>query len=283
MRDESLSDYDYALDDDEAVTGGAWKPAVGAVLSLCLLTGLIVWSYRLGVRDATEVPVIRAMVQELRIAPDDPGGLQVAHQEREVYALTGGSVREREEAVLAPPPEPLTAEDRPMGRLSAVPGMDSAIADAAAGDLAASAAEPAPAGPARASSIDDLVAAVVAPSSGGVLSPLPPVRRAAGAVAAPAVPAATPQTPASPFRPGTPAIQLGAYLTEEVARNQWQTLSARNGDLLAGRQPVVNVLVGPNRTLYGLRAAPFQTQAEAQGLCAALRARSEDCIVTELN
>jgi hypothetical protein len=88
--------------------------------------------------------------------------------------------------------------------------------------------------------------------------------------------------PASPFQPGTPAIQLGAYLSAEVAQTMWRTLAARNGDLLAGREPVVNPIVGSTRTLYGLRAAPFATMAEAQGLCAALRARNEDCLVTEL-
>ena len=269
MRDESLSDYDFALDDDAPAPGGAWKAALGAGLSLCLLAGLVVWSYRLGVRDATEVPVIRAMVQDLRVAPDDPGGLQVAHQDRQVYGLTGGTVRSEAEVVLAPPPEPLLAEDEPMSRL--VP---------AALVAADPASDPADAPQESPLTIDAMVAAVVAPSGSGVQSPLPPARPRPGPAPTVAAAAAAAGTP-SPLA-GRPAIQLGAYLTEDVARNQWRVLSARNGDLLAGRQPVVDVLVGPTRTLYGLRAAPFATVAEAQGLCAALRARNEDCLVTEL-
>ena len=264
MRDEAFYDLDHALDEDAPATlAGRLAPVLGAVAAMAVLSGLVVWSYRLGVRDAHDVPVIRAMVEDVRVPPSDPGGLQVEHQDRRVYdALAGVAPAPTQTAQLAPPPEALAAEDLPAGRL--VPGM---LAEAQPQPEV-----PAPAEPPR--GIDDLVAQALAAAgpAGEARSPLPAARPRSAVAAA----------PASPVGPGAPAIQLGAYLSEEVARTMWQALSARNGDLLAGRQAVVNPIVGSTRTLHALRAAPFATMAEAEGLCAALKARNEDCFVTEL-
>jgi hypothetical protein len=58
----------------------------------------------------------------------------------------------------------------------------------------------------------------------------------------------------------------------------WREISARNGDVLAGRAPVLGVTEQDGRTLHLLRAAPFESLDEAQSLCAAMRARGEDCL-----
>lgn len=275
MRDETYFEHESLLDDD--TRGGRWAPVLGAVAAMALLSGLIVWSYRLGVRDAQDVPVIRAMVGDIRIAPTDPGGLQVEHQDRRVYDAMARVVPAAPDTVqLAPPPEALAAEDLPTGRL--VPETVASAADAPVP------AEPLAPAMTEAQGIDDLVAAALAEPGppGEARSPLPPLRPGRAAAAGTPPPAPVAAASASPFGPGTPAIQLGAYLSDEVARTMWRTLAARNGDLLAGREPVVDVIVGSTRTLHALRAAPFATMAEAQGLCAALRARSEDCLVTTL-
>jgi hypothetical protein len=273
MRDEVL--YEQDADIDEPAGRRSWGGAVAALVSVCVLAVLVVWSYRLGVRDAHEVPVIRAMVSELRVAPTDPGGQQVEHQERRVYdAMTRHAPEPGRSTTLAPPPEALAREDVPMGRLAAVPDDEAVLPPAVT--------EP------ELRSVDDLVALALGQQGTGETasagrSPMPPTRpgRAAGVQTAAAMPSAPVAT--AGMSPGTPAIQLGAYLSEEVARTMWQTLAARNGDLLAGRRPVVSVIDGQNRRLYGLRAAPFDSRAEAQGLCAALRARNEECLVTVLN
>ena len=54
----------------------------GAALSVTLMLGVGVWSYRLMVRDVTGVPVIRALGGPIRVSPDDPGGRQAALQGR---------------------------------------------------------------------------------------------------------------------------------------------------------------------------------------------------------
>jgi hypothetical protein len=275
MRDESYIDYDALTDSPDDVGGSAWRAAAAAVVSLCLLALLVVWAYRLGVRDAHDVPVIRAMVEQMRIAPEDPGGLQVAHQERQVYDLiSGDAADETATATLAPPPEALEDEDLPMAALAPETVPEPVAA-------AVTVAEPAIAD-AIETTVDDLVARVLGASTlpdpipGAPASPLPALRPARGGGSAAVV-----ATPAA-LTPARPAIQLGAYLSRSDALSMWDDLAARNGDLLAGRDPVVSELVGTSRTLYGLRAVPFATSAEASGLCAALRARNEDCLVTEI-
>ena len=52
----------------------------GTALSLSLLAGAIGWSYQLIVRDINQIPIVRAQLGPLRVAPDNPGGLTAANQ-----------------------------------------------------------------------------------------------------------------------------------------------------------------------------------------------------------
>jgi hypothetical protein len=73
-------------------------------------------------------------------------------------------------------------------------------------------------------------------------------------------------------------IQLGAYLTEETALAMWGEIARRNGDLLAGRDPVLGGVRQDGRDLVLLRAGPFESGEQAIALCAQTRARNEDCL-----
>ena len=59
----------------------------GAALSLFLLAGAIGWSYQLIVRDVNQIPIVRAQLGPLRVAPDNPGGLTAANQGLSVTQL----------------------------------------------------------------------------------------------------------------------------------------------------------------------------------------------------
>ena len=83
----------------------------GAALSFFLLVSAIGWSYQLIVRDINQIPVVRAQLGPLRVAPDDPGGLTAANQGLSVTQL---AVNEKpflsNEIHLAPAAEILNAE-----------------------------------------------------------------------------------------------------------------------------------------------------------------------------
>ena len=84
----------------------------GAALSLFLLAGAIGWSYQLIVRDVNQIPIVRAQLGPLRVAPDNPGGLTAANQGLSVTQL---AVNEEpllsNEIYLAPAAEILNEEN----------------------------------------------------------------------------------------------------------------------------------------------------------------------------
>ena len=119
MRDLYGDDYESVAGDGATrlLPEGARRIA-GAIVFLGLVAVMGTWAWRLGTRDAAEVPVIKAMAGPSRVAPDDPGGLQAAHQGLEVNAVLAGqpAPAPRVEPA-ARPPEVLTAEDAPQGEL----------------------------------------------------------------------------------------------------------------------------------------------------------------------
>jgi cell division septation protein DedD len=286
MRDESH--FDYALDADAPPRRGRWAVALGGVVALSLLGGLVVWSYRLGVRDPNEVPVIRAAAGSHKTRPEDPGGATFDHQGRGIYAAMSGAAAGPAGITLAPPPEGLAAEDAPNAELIAAEDVavgGPVLEGASELDLlVASVIEDPPAVPPAEAAAPP--AALVEPTAlAPLVAPLAPPRPAgrAAAAAETAVAAAIPaalQSPAPTPVPTAAAVQLGAYLSEEVALQMWADLQRRYGEVLKGRSPAIAPIERDGRTLFGLRAVAFADAAEARALCAALRSRGGDCFVT---
>jgi hypothetical protein len=289
MRDDSY------FDEIEMVTTARarprWASAAGAVLSVAALALLVAWAYRLGVRDAQSVPVIRAVEGPAKIRPEDPGGARFEHQGRAVYdAVRGETEAPAAETALAPKPEPLADEDRAPAEVAA------AIAAAAAEEEAAAAALIDSAPEAEISArIEQLVAEALgdetfevalvdptdrAPVASPVAPPRPgsPAARAADAPPPAAVAAIETPAPPAPLLLAGPMIQLGAYLSEDTALAMWAEIARRNGDLLAGRDPVLGGVRQDGQDLVLLRAGPFESGDQALQLCAQMRARNEDCL-----
>jgi len=84
------------------------RRAAGAVVFVGLIATMGIWAYRLGTRDAAEVPIIRAMEGPARIQPEDPGGDRAAHQGLEVNTVLSGEPAPVPRA--APAAEDLAAE-----------------------------------------------------------------------------------------------------------------------------------------------------------------------------
>lgn len=85
----------------------------GAGTSLLLVVGVLVWGYRLAVRDVNGIPVIKAVQGPMRVAPEDPGGQisdNVGLTVNRVEADAKG-VPQTDKIVLAPPPGTVGASD----------------------------------------------------------------------------------------------------------------------------------------------------------------------------
>lgn len=93
---------------------------LGALVSVALMVGLLVWGYRLVTRDVSGVPVIRALAGEARVAPDEPGGRQAEGRGLAVNTVAAGDTPAGAGQVeIAPAAAGLAAEDVAMGEFGA--------------------------------------------------------------------------------------------------------------------------------------------------------------------
>lgn len=96
-----------------AARAGTLTRLTGAAVSLGLIAGMGVWGYRLAVRDATGIPVVRAMSGPMREAPSNPGGALSVNTGLSVNAVVAvGEAEGPEDTLLLAPTAPdLTEED----------------------------------------------------------------------------------------------------------------------------------------------------------------------------
>jgi hypothetical protein len=282
-----------------------------AAVFVGLVAGMGLWSYRLGTRDAAEVPIVRAMEGPARIQPDDPGGFQAAHQGNEVNrVLEGTPAPIPRKSTPLPTPVALTEEDGPQGELLlASPAPASGEGPAIEAPLPAEGLEPDLVEPVPDLVPGDLVALVTEEAEEGqapeaaAAGPRPRVRPAnlarakppAAQPAAAAKPVATQQADAPAAAPaaaarevsnvskGTRLVQLGAFDSEAITRQAWSRLVAKNPDLLGSKSLYVERATGNARVFYRLRVAGFQNTDQTRDMCEALRARGVDCIPVTLN
>lgn len=392
---------------------GPWLTGLGAVASIALVVGVSIWTYKLGQRDAREVPIVAALEGPARVAPENAGGLQVAHQGHSVNTvLEGRGVEQVASAVtIAPSDNDLTSEDAALAELSAlvasripqsrpiprVAESDTVAADGtlkplmpngsvvspsetvetaeaaatgATGNTTGEATQVLPpqtqitsvetplapeavvdeiltptdevvavkpeieaiADPVEVAENGETDAALpsVQPAELEVaaLGPLPPLGE--GSIYAPAVmkmpqarpadlnvamsnavnaalqavlaestatpdlvkpePAAAPVQVASaessldtiPLPEGTRMIQIGAYGSEAVARQQWDRLSSQHDDLLGAKDHFVQRTNNSGKIFYRLRVAGYENKVDTQSACAALSARGLPCITVTL-
>ena len=273
---------------------------LGAIISLSLIAGLGYWGYQLVVRDVSGVPVVRALEGPMRVAPDDPGGLNAQHQGLAVnnIAAVGEAEAPADRLVLAPKPTVLRPEDQTAAALSAI------LADKTGGEITAltnAAQAGAPEILDQASLIDaalrlaqDTSASlpVTVPQSdvidasivGVSLSLRPVVRPQAVLASASAAPAGAPQSSGiqtidpDKIPVGTRLVQLGAFESAEVAAQEWLRLAAQFDDFMAEKSRVIQQAQSGGKVFYRLRAHGFDDLSDARRFCSALLARQANCI-----
>ena len=272
MRDEY--DDDYYVTAEDAPPG--WRGRVsarmstwlGAALALVVIGGLVFWGYRLGQRDASAVPVIRAALDPAKVQPDDPGGAEVAYQDITSY-MAGSGERAPSEITFAPPTERPAEEDVAMGALQEPEaGSGEAMVLAAATEDGAGAS----AKPDVATDATDLApgASPLAPTRPSDLSQRMAVARSSITEEAEL---------ASRAAASAVQIQLGAYPDRARTKSEWDRIYKANLDILSGRALVVQSTISGGRRFFRMRAGPFKNRVEAQNVCRALQARGQGCLV----
>jgi len=282
---------------------------IGLLVLACLALVVPLAMDFLGGDDSGEVPVIQAEQQPDKVRPEEPGGLQVPHQDLQVLnqdAEEGAT--EPVERLLPPPetPEPLAQAAEDIISPGTAPG---ALTEAAPTE--------APTSP----TAEDTTASTVAPSTGD-LSPSEPAAPAevpaapAAATPVPAAPApeapapveaATPEPkaaePPSPAKPKAPAesqqaalppaaeaapaaaaggiyIQLGSLTNRDGVPKEWARLQKAFPDFLGDMELAVQTVTLEGRgTFHRIQAGPLPNRGTAEELCAFLKGAKQACIV----
>jgi SPOR domain len=280
-----------------------WKSAVslaGATASVALVVALAVWGYRLAVRDVSGVPVVRAIEGAMRVAPDHPGGDIADHQGLAVneVAAIGTAAQPPDRLVLAPRPMDLALDDMAgLGPLN-VPDTNSVVADSLQTAL-----QPLPS--AEALQTEDAIAMALAEAladeDGAALSadavdanlPQGAVARSPRPIARPDARMADVETTAAAtalpvveidpdsLAAGTRLVQFGAYDSPEAARAEWVVLQGRFGDLMSGKEMVVEQAISGGEQFWRLRANGFDDEVASRRFCSALKSENTPCLPVE--
>lgn len=263
----------YSPSDDEYETFDAREDGQGrrgpilllaAAVVLVLFLGVVWSAYNLGVRERNTAPILTADSQPWRVAPEDPGGVEIPGQDIEAYRLRERE-RERVEtaeidpAVRPGPEEPVSAPERPP---LTVETEDTDRLERPRGSEPADEPEPAPAPAPEPEPVREREAE--------------PVRQDEAPAEQPAPQPARPAVSAN----GNFVVQIAAFRTVEEAEEAWIAFIARFPDLAGGRSPsIVEANLGARGIYHRLRIAGFETRDEASRYCQTLSSRGQDCLV----
>lgn len=261
--------------------GGGGRTVVvllGLLVAVLLFSGVLFLAYQQGMKEGARnaPPVIEADGSPIKVAPDEPGGMEIPNTDKLIYDRMNGEdpAEPGVEQLLPQAEEPMTVEER-------TPAPKPDTLEVAPPSLAI---VPDP----EAAAAAEAETAAGANSGGNTVIPVPvkPVSRGQPAPVQPTVlpPAAVPATPAAPQTAanGRFVIQIAAFRDQVQAAAGFARLRTTYPDLIVGLTPDVQEAdLGERGIYYRLRVGAFATKDAASALCTRLKGRGQDCIVKE--
>lgn len=285
-------------------------PAVTALAAIFSF-GAIVWyayTWGTGKMASEDLPLVVAEPMPEKVKPEQPGGMEVPHQGIAVLNERESETGEGRVERLLPPPETpappqAVAPAAPQTTLQgggeipqppdvAPPVVElpvgAAIAEAPAESTAPAAAPETP--QTTASAEPEIAKPIPKPRSndGGedqiaALLERAPLETADGEPSdapIPSPPAAPSATQSAALTPGAVVLQLASVTSEAAAGREWARLQKAHPELLGGLELSLHSARVKNTTYYRVQTGPFASRAAAAELCARLKARNQDCLVT---
>ena len=264
---------------------------IGAVLSLSLLAGAIGWSYKLVVRDINQIPIVRAQLGPLRVAPDNPGGLTAANQGLSVTQL---AVNEKpllsDEINLAPAAEILNEETsasllREVDKLNQIDETYEIKEINAENTISLDGSSGAMKGE-TASKTESLVAQVALSQKKVEIENAVSLALSITSEFDPSLTSLRPKTrprsvqqnrelivskePMSKLPIGSAIVQLGAFDSKSLAESEWRRFEKLLGSILAPKQMIIQKAESGGKIFYRLRASGFNDISDARQFCTAI-------------
>ena len=267
----------------------------GAALSLSLLAGAIGWSYQLIVRDINQIPIVRAQLGPLRVAPDNPGGLTAANQGLSVTQL---AVNEKpllsNEIHLAPAAEILNEEnlalqitedvksntDDETFEIKEVNAENSLNLTVLSNEIEAGSRSKEEAILSKVAfsqkkmEIENAVSLALSIADDQLASPTslrPKIRPMSfnGNNKTTVDQVATNELMSKPPM-GSAMVQLGAFENKNLAKSEWQRFEKLLGSMLISKKMVVQKAESGGKIFYRLRASGFDDISDARQFCTAI-------------
>jgi cell division protein FtsN len=274
--DSAPDDFNDDAVDDQPLIPRKWL-LLGGLLFLGLLAGVVYAVYQrtsgqdlrapvvatnVGVDDP-RIPLIEAPKTAVREKPENPGGMQVADTDKQVYDVLDGEVVEE-------PTQMAQGAETPVDRPTAPPPgpVENPIPDVAPIDPPiAMLPEPKQAPVKKPEPVKPVVAKpVVKPEPPKPVAKIePPKPKPEPVLAAPVIAAS-----------GSIYVQLGAFSSRDRAEAAWASMTGKPG--LSGLSSNIQV-AGADK--FRLRAGPIGSRAQADAVCAQVKASGQACIVAK--
>ena len=264
-------------------------PIMIALVALAGFGGVVWYAYDQGVRQSGPpgvTPLIKADTSPTKVRPEQPGGMDVPHQDKLVLnTLAGGKSDAPPVERLLPPPEtPLprptagaaaaTPTPAPAGAPAPVanaPSVPPKIGPAPITAPAAPAAATTPATPAAPPAhAPTQIAAAPAPAT---VAPAPKPADKSPSAPAKVTPAAA---PGSGFK-----VQLVSVKQQGETAQEWARLQHSFPELVPLHMSVMRVDLGDKGVWYRIYGGPLADAAAAGQLCSALKAKNQGCVVVK--
>jgi hypothetical protein len=263
--------------------GGWGRRILTALIALAALGGfavVVVYSYDRGTELASQetAPIIKAREGPTRIRPEQPGGMAIPNQDKQIYARLGGKPDKAKVERLLPPPEPVVTKPPPLPKVkipvvlkSAAPSLP--LAQAATGHAKADIT------PKELDAISPNAAPppkqVKAPAKAVRVATPPPAKTAASQMAKIVEDARNSAQPTKGWR-----VQIASLRSEAAGNSTWVSLRKKHSDLFGKlSMRLVKADIKGRGIFYRLQAEPVADKAAASGLCQKARVRKIGCLI----
>lgn len=221
---------------------------IGGFLFLLLLAFIIMKLFAGGTRDRDQTPRILADAEPYKEVPLERGGVETPNQDKEIYDVLNGTASEVEVSTLPPAETPMSV---PKPTEAAKPAANVVIKET---------------------------------GSNGTSTPTQTQVEKTPRVK---TPISTAKHPSAPTTSGTSSdgnyfVQVASLRSESEANALWDKLAANMGDVIRTSHyaDVKRVDLSERGIYYRLRVGGLSDKDAAQNMCAQLKSRGQDCIIS---
>ncbi len=278
-------DDDYLYDDlfdGEDEPRFSRKKWIGGFLALLIIGGFgigIWYAYDQGVKKGVQLapPIISADTSPVKVKPDDPGGMDIPNQDKQVFnVLKPGETAEKVEKLMPPPEDAIKDEAAEKTPDAAMSTAEKAADESKLETLIEKATKDEP--------VAEKTDQSASPAETSVKKPEVVIEKVAPKVEEKKVEVAAAPVPKKVEGPKTSGplyrVQVGSFRSSDAAEKQWTTLSSKYKSLLSSLSyRVQDVDVKDKGTYYRLQLGAYGSRDAANKLCNDLKAQKQDCLV----